>query len=179
MHYIDANKTYGEKAWKRKSNYTRMLRAILNKSWWQHPTKQQLYGHRPPITKTIRVRRTRNVGHCWRSRDELISDILLWTPSHGRAKARRPAQTYIQQLCADTGCSLEDLPEVMDDREGWRVSVWEIHADGAMMMMMMKLLVTIIATQGPLVHWMITSSVNTWKLKSLNFGGKQQTKWKF
>ena len=34
-------------------NYTRMLRAILNKSWRQHPTKQQLYGHLPPITKTI------------------------------------------------------------------------------------------------------------------------------
>ena len=28
-------------------NYTRMLRAILNKSWRQHPTKQQLYGHLP------------------------------------------------------------------------------------------------------------------------------------
>ena len=26
----------------------------------------------------------------------------------------------IQQLCADTECSLEDLPEAMDDREGWR-----------------------------------------------------------
>ena len=37
-------------------NYTRMLRAILNKSRRQHPTKQQLYGHRPPITKTIKVR---------------------------------------------------------------------------------------------------------------------------
>ena len=24
-------------------NYTRMLRAILNKSWWQHPTRHQLY----------------------------------------------------------------------------------------------------------------------------------------
>ena len=53
-------------------NYTRMLRAILNKSWWQHATRQQLYGHLPPITKTIQVRRTRHAGHCWRSRDELI-----------------------------------------------------------------------------------------------------------
>ena len=35
------------------SNYTRMLRAILNKSWRQHPTRHQLYGHLPPITKTI------------------------------------------------------------------------------------------------------------------------------
>ena len=41
-----------------------MLRAILNKSWRQHPTRHQLYGHLPPITKTIQVRRTRHVGHC-------------------------------------------------------------------------------------------------------------------
>ena len=41
-------------------NYTRMLRAILNKSWQQHPTRHQLYGHLPPITKTIQVRRPRH-----------------------------------------------------------------------------------------------------------------------
>ena len=58
-------------------NYTRMLRAILNKSWRQHPTRHQLYGHLPPITKPIQVRRTRHAGHCWRSKDELISDVLL------------------------------------------------------------------------------------------------------
>ena len=34
-------------------NYTRMLRAVLNKSWRQHPTRHQLYGYLPPITKTI------------------------------------------------------------------------------------------------------------------------------
>ena len=83
-------------------NYTRMLWAILNKSWRQQLTKQQLYGCLPSITKTIQVRRTRHAGHCWRSRDELISDVLLWTPSHGRAKAGLPARIYIQQLCEDT-----------------------------------------------------------------------------
>ena len=51
-------------------NYTRILRAILNKSWRQHPTKHQLNGNLPPITKTIQVRRTRHAGHCWRSGDE-------------------------------------------------------------------------------------------------------------
>ena len=71
-------------------NYTRMLRA-LNKSWRQHPTRHQLSGHLPPITKTIQVRRTRHAGHCWRSMDELIRDVLLWTLTHGRAKAGRPA----------------------------------------------------------------------------------------
>ena len=63
-----------------------LLRAILNKSWRQQPTNQQLYGHLPPITKTIQIRRTRHVRHCWRSRDEHVSDVLMWTPSHGRAK---------------------------------------------------------------------------------------------
>ena len=87
------------------------------------PTKHQLYGHLPPITKTIKVRRTRHAGHCWRSRDELISDVLLWTPSYGRAKAGRPARTYIQQLCEDTGCSHEDLPEAMTERDEWRERV--------------------------------------------------------
>ena len=56
-------------------NYTRMLRATLNKSWWQQPTRHQLYGHLPPITKTIQVRRTRHAGHCWRWKDKLISDV--------------------------------------------------------------------------------------------------------
>ena len=80
----------------------------------------QLYGHLPPITKTIQLRRNRHPGHCWRSKDELISDVLLWNPTYGRAKAGRPAGTYIQQLCEDTGCNPEDLPEAMNDRGKWR-----------------------------------------------------------
>ena len=66
-------------------NYTKMLRTILNKSW----------RHLPPITKTIKIRRTRHAQHFWRSRNELIRDVLLWTPSHGRAKAK---PTYSSSL---------------------------------------------------------------------------------
>ena len=108
-----------------------MLRAILNKSWRQHPIRYQLYGHLPPITKTIQVRRTRHARHNWRSGDELISDVLLWTPTYGRVKSGRPARTYIQQLCEDTGCSPEDLPEAMNDREKWRERVRDVHASGS------------------------------------------------
>ena len=43
-------------------NYPRMLRAILNKSWRQHSTRYQLFGHLPPIKKTIQVTRTRHAG---------------------------------------------------------------------------------------------------------------------
>ena len=69
-------------------SYIRMLQAILNKSWWQHPTRHQLYGYLPPITKNIQVRRTRHAGHCWRSRDELISDVLLCTTHIWPSKSR-------------------------------------------------------------------------------------------
>ena len=96
----------------------------------QHSTRHQVYGHLPPITKTIQPRRTRHAGHCWRSRDELISDELQWTPAYGRAKAGRPVRTYIQQLCKDTRCNPEDLPEAMNDWEKWRERVRDIRASG-------------------------------------------------
>ena len=125
MHYLDANKTAGEEA-KRQlhknaaSNTEQVLAA-----------RHQLYGHLPPITKTIQFRRTRHAGHCWRSRDELISDVLLWTPTYGREKAGRPARiSSIQQLCEETGCSPEDLPEAMNNREKWWERVRDILASG-------------------------------------------------
>ena len=110
------------------SNCTRMLWAILNKSWRQHPTKQHLCGHLTPISNTIEIRQIRLAGHCWRSKDKLISDVLLWTLSHGWARVGRPARTYLQRLCTDTGCSIEDLPGAMDDKKRWREKVREIRA---------------------------------------------------
>ena len=60
-------------------------------------------------------------------------------PHIGPTKAERPARTYIQQLCEDTACSPEDLPEAMNDREKWRESVRDIRASGNDMMMMMNI----------------------------------------
>ena len=96
MHHMDSGKMYKitssyiEQNCISYGNYTRMLRAILNKSWREHPTRHQLYSHQPPITKTIQGRRTRHAGHWWRSRDGFISDVLLWTPTYGRAKEGQP-----------------------------------------------------------------------------------------
>ena len=44
--------------------YTRMLRAILNKSCKQHHPKQQLYDHLPPFSPTIPVIQTRHDAYC-------------------------------------------------------------------------------------------------------------------
>ena len=60
-----------------------------------------------------------------------VSDILLWTHSHGQAKVGRPARTYIQQLFGDLGYSLEDQPGAMDDIDGWRERAKEIRPGSA------------------------------------------------
>ena len=39
--------------------------------------------------KNIKIWRTTHAGDCWRSKDELISDVLLRTPAHGRASSIR------------------------------------------------------------------------------------------
>ena len=46
-------------------------------------------------------------------------------------KVRWPARICIQQLCADTGYSLGDLLRAIDDSEGWRERIREIHAGSA------------------------------------------------
>ena len=97
-------KTHSKK--KSDKNYTRMLCTTLNKPWKQHPTKQRLYTHLLPISQTILAK-------------GLISNILLWTPTHGLASVSQPATIYIYQLCEDTGCSQEDLSGAMNHRDEW------------------------------------------------------------
>ena len=103
--------------------YTRMLRAALNVSWEDHPTKRFLYGPLPPVTTKIRERRLRFAGHCYRSKHELVSDVLLWEPKHGKQSVGAPARTYVKQLTDNTGHLLEDLPTAMEDRNSWRSMV--------------------------------------------------------
>ena len=91
----------------------------------------QLPGHAIFFKFLVSVINHYHINRCWRSRDELIRDVLLWTPTHGHAKAGRPARTYIQQLCEDTGCCPEDLPRAMNDWEEWRERVRDIRATSA------------------------------------------------
>ena len=100
-----------------------MIRAVLNIPWQMHPTKKQLHGHLPPITVSNRERRLRFAGHCWRSKEEVVSKVLLWKPKHGTATSGRPTRTYIDQLADDTGCLPEELATAMLDRDGWRKRV--------------------------------------------------------
>ena len=81
--------------------YTRLLMRVQNLSWRDHPTKAQIYGRLPPISVVVAQRRLRFAGHCYRAKDQLISDILLWRlpcPSRGT----RPL-TFPDVLRRDTG----------------------------------------------------------------------------
>ena len=79
-------------------NYSRMLHAALNKSWKQHTTKQQLYGSQNHPSKT-----NNTCWIFWRSKDQLKSNIILWTPTHRRASVGLLTKFYIENLFVDTG----------------------------------------------------------------------------
>ena len=103
--------------------YTRMLRAALNVSWKHYLTNKELYGPLTPISTTIRDRRLRFAGHCYRAKEELASDVILWQPNHGERSRGRPAKTYVDQLVEDIGCNSENLPALMINRDSWKECV--------------------------------------------------------
>ena len=75
---------------------TKMLRAVLNNSWKQQLTKQQLYGHLLRISQTIQVR---NAGPSYKSRDKHISNVRQLTPTWIRQNGR--ISKDLHQLCAN------------------------------------------------------------------------------
>ena len=117
MHYLDANSMAGEEA-----------RRQLHKN--AASNIKQVLAATPHKAQTIWPPAFYHENYPRDSRDELINDVLLWTPTYGRAKAGRQARTYIQQLCEDTGCGPGDLPEAMNDKEKWRERFRDIHACG-------------------------------------------------
>ena len=90
---------------------------VQNISWREHKTKAEIYGSLPPISTTVTKRRVRFAGHCYRSHDEIISDVLLYRLSQN-TRGRRPLN-YVDTLCRDTNNMLDDLPSLMSDRKAW------------------------------------------------------------
>ena len=108
--------------------YTRMLRAALNVSWKEHLTNKELYGKTPKVTSSIREQRLRFTGHCWRSKKELICDVLIWLPKNGKRSRGRPAKTFVDQLVDDTECNVDELMNEMNDRDEWKLRDNECRA---------------------------------------------------
>ena len=90
-----------------------------NLSWKNNPTKAEIYGELPPISKTVARRRAKFAGHCFRANDQVISDLLLWRlpcPSQG-------GETDLSQnsdiLARDPGLGLNELARAMANRPLW------------------------------------------------------------
>ena len=69
------------------------------------------------------------LGTAEKEKKRHISNILLWTRSHGHTSVGQPVKTYIYQHCVNIGYHLEDLPSMMADRNGRQERVKEIWAD--------------------------------------------------
>ena len=118
---------YGAESWtltktlqtRLNGTYTRLLRSALGISWKQHKTNKELYGELPLVSDTLKLRRLRFIGHCWRRKDETVHQLLLWEPPHGRRSRGRPCFTYIDQLAEDTGLEKDQLVTAMDNRVEW------------------------------------------------------------
>ena len=90
--------------------YTRMLRMVLDVSWKEKRTNQELYQDLPKLTEMVRERRLRIAGHCVRHEEEIAHHLILWEPTRGNRGRGRRAVTYIDNLKEDT--NLEDAAEI-------------------------------------------------------------------
>ena len=69
-------------------------------------------GHLPPISQIIQVRRKRHTGHCRRSNDKPLSNVLLCTATHGHTSVGQIVKIY------SSDWRLEDLRSAMADKDG-------------------------------------------------------------
>ena len=101
---------------------TKMLRVVKHVTWRQLITNGALYAGLPWISTKSRERGLRFSGHCWRSKFEIevVSDLVLWEPKHGKRSVGGQARTFGDMLEVDTGVPRDCLLAGMDDRVGWR-----------------------------------------------------------
>ena len=104
--------------------YTNMLRRIQNMSWKDHHTLSEIYGNIPKLSTRLAERRARFAGHCFRAKDEAVSDLVFWKPSNSRKL------TFPDVISRDTGIDVKELPTAMEDRDCWREIVLNISPKG-------------------------------------------------
>ena len=97
-----------------------------------HSTKQPIPGSSRTSTISVAVLWSNSSKKLsiadMRSSHELFSLQIFNTWSYNdKLYKRTKRRTYIRQLCEDTGCSPENLPEAMNGREKWRERVRDIR----------------------------------------------------
>ena len=104
--------------------YTKLLRRVLNISWRDHVSNKDLYGDLPSLSSTIRQRRLRFAGHCFRAKNQPVTNLLFWTPSTGKRGRGAGIKTFPKSLLEDTSSSSNgEIQGLMGDRHLWRQRV--------------------------------------------------------
>ena len=72
-------------------------------------------------------------GHCWRSKSEIVSQLLLWDPKHGR-HSRGGGEALLDQLEEGTAIFRYELPAVKADKGEWDKLIKSlIHIKGSVL----------------------------------------------
>ena len=112
--------------------YTRLLRKALNIPWATHITNAELYDKLKPPSVTIRSRRMMLAGHCYRRKDQPVSDLVLFEASHGKFRTGQHARaTFLKQLKSDLRkttsaavanalTEMNEMQSLLDDRRRLR-----------------------------------------------------------
>ena len=104
LHHFDYNEALGEKKLhvNNKKNAVWCFELVLETAPNRSCTASYLWSHK--LSK---------------KNEPDVSDVLLWTPTHGHTSVGWPAKTWIHQLCMDPGCCLEGLPNAIANRNWW------------------------------------------------------------
>ena len=100
--------------------YTRMLRMVMNITWMDKMTIEDLYGNLPRISNKIRERRLGRAGHCVRQRARSEQPGTLGT--NPRKVQQRESETDVcDRLRKDTLLqTTAELKTLMKDKCKWR-----------------------------------------------------------
>ena len=111
--------------------YTQLLMRVQNISWCvcEHKTKADIYNGIPSVSSMVSRRTASFVGHCYRAKYQIISDVICMRRSC-LSNERRPIN-YIDSDARDTNQVTEDLPDLMMDRDTWRCIVDSISDSSA------------------------------------------------
>jgi len=94
--------------------YTRMLRMVMNITWMDKITNEDLCD----ISNKIRERRLKLAGHCVRHSELEVSNLVLWEPTQGKFNRESQRLTCGRK---DTGLqTTAKLKTLMKDKCTWR-----------------------------------------------------------
>ena len=99
---------YGSAAWtltetlakKIDGCFKRLLRSALGFTWKDHVSNKELYAEVPKATDTIKQKRLKLAGHCYRHPEEAASNLVLWTPNHGKRGRGRVCSSFETSLAS-------------------------------------------------------------------------------